>query len=79
MIYWINEMRRYEDVNEWNIDDMDYKTDPLINDLNNKRVFNNEFWIMLLMVLFIFGLGFITGSAMHDACCHVIEQLHKGK
>ena len=55
---------------------MDYKNDPLITNLNKRVVRDNEFWIMLFLVLCIFGFGFIVGNIAHDSCCHVIEQLH---
>ncbi len=55
---------------------MDYKNDPLITQLNKHAItMDNEFWIMLFLVLCIFGFGFIVGNIAHDSCCHVIEQL----
>lgn len=52
---------------------MNKNNDKLINELNNP-VFKDEFWVFLLIVLFVFILGFITGSVAHDTCCHAIEQ-----
>lgn len=43
----------------------------------NLNVFNGEFYIYLLMILIIFGLGFVSGNIAHDSCCHAIEQLQK--
>lgn len=43
--------------------------------MTQEELFNNEFWIYMLMILVIFGIGFITGNVAHDTCCHVIEQL----
>jgi hypothetical protein len=57
---------------------MEYKDDPLLKQMNNEsQIFDNQFYIMLFIVLIIFMFGFAIGNIAHDKCCHAIEQSMK--
>ena len=61
---------------------MDNELDELTRHRMNmtaKEIFNNEFWLFLLMVLVIFMIGFVAGNISHDKMFHVIEQLQNSR
>ena len=39
----------------------------------NSEIFNSEFYVYIILILCIFGLGFIAGSMAHDICCHALQ------